>query len=214
MRSFPIIVALISAAPSFAIAQDDAACTTLAVIQNADCTVRRVAVCDNFPEGWQSVAIYGPTGPISLSTFNADGVPQSMGSGPGTPQTRLGDQPDPLELANVFGSGIDTFEYQMERDDGSVTQISGKIRATGETVTIDGRVLQGLLSRQTVGSGSGEAATLDISFFYDADLKLMITDSIRNTTTQEFVQHRSPVDFILPGEAGFEDYAPRFGCEG
>jgi hypothetical protein len=215
MRSATIALTLLLSGPTLANAQADAAdCTTLAVIQSDQCTVRRVVVCADNPADWRNVAIYGSDRPISLSIFNENGVPVRVGSGPGTPQSRLGDQTDPLDLQLVLNSGADTFDYQMVSDTGEITRINGKTRTTGETATIDGRNLAVLQSRQTISPTAGEPSTVDISFLYDADLRLMITDSVRDTTTGEFKQHRTPMDFIFAGETGFDDYVPRFGCEG
>jgi hypothetical protein len=207
------ILALFLSIPGYAFAQDDGTCTTIATIQSQQCTVRRVVVCDNNPVEWRNVAIYGPNGPTSMSIFNADGVQLRSGSGPGTPQTRLGDQADPVDLPKVFQTGADTFDYLLTHDDSGPTRLNGKMRSTGETVTIDGRSLIALVARQTITPDAGEPMTVDVNYFYDADLQLLITDSVRDATTGEFKQHRTPVDFILPGESGFEDYVPLYGCE-
>jgi hypothetical protein len=215
MRPFSIILSGFLTLPAVAFGQTaPATCTTLVTIQSQECFVRRVVTCDDTPDGWMSVGGYGPDGASGLSIFNADGVPQRIGTGPGTPQTRLGEQTDPFDLQLVMRSGLDSFAYQLVHDDGSETLISGKTRTTGETVTVDGRSLQVLQSRQLIAPANGTAKSVDVTYFYDADLRLLITDIIRDADTGDIIQHRSPVDFIWPGETGFEDYTPLYGCEG
>lgn len=214
MRSFSIFLALISAAPSFAFAQDDAACTTLAVIQSQSCLVRRVVVCDNFPDDVTAVASYGPNGPTGMAMFNSDGRTLETSAGPGTPKVTLGEQADPLSLRIALADGVDSFDYQMVHETAGIAQISGQITTSGEMVTIDGRALQVLMSDTTTITPAGETQSVVIRNLYDADLHLMITDTVFDATTGEVRITRTPVDYIFAGEAGFEDYTPLYGCEG
>lgn len=215
MRIFPIFLALLSSVPTFAFAQDDAAeCTTLVVIQSQGCNVRRVFVCDDMQADWRNVGIYGPDGPTSVFTLNANGVSLRITSGPGAPKISLGDQADPLDLQAVLRNGADSFNYQMINAAAGEANISGKTSLTSETITIDGRVLQVLQSRQTTVTPEGQSHVTDIRYLYDADLQLLITDTISDATTGEIQLLRTPVDFIWPGEAGFEDYTPLYSCEG
>lgn len=213
MRSFPMIVAMISAAPSFAMAQDDAACTTLAVIQSQSCLVRRVATCTNFPDDVTAVASYGPDGPTGMAMFNSDGRTLETNAGPGTPKIKLGEQADPLSLRIALANGVDSFAYQMVHETAGIAQISGQITTTGEMVTIDGRSLQVLLSDTTTITPAGETQTVVVRNLYDPELRLMFTDTVSDAATKEVRITRTPVEFIFAGEEGFEDYVPRFGCE-
>ncbi len=215
MRSIPIILALICATPTVVFAQDDTAgCTTLAVIQSQSCLVRRVVVCDNFPDDVTAVASYGPDGPTGMAIFNFDGRTLETNTGRGTPKVKLGEQADPLSLRVVLAKGVDSFDYQMVHETAGIAQISGQLTTAGETVMIDGRSLQVLASNQSTITPAGETQTVAIRYLYDADLHLMFTDTVSDLTTGEVRITRTPVDFILPGEAGFEDYVPQFGCEG
>lgn len=214
MRSLPIILALMSAAPTFAFAQDDAACTTLVVIQSQGCSLRRVVVCDNFPDDVTAVGSYGPDGPTGMAIFNSDGRTLETSAGPGTPKVKLGEQADPLSLRDALSNGLDSFNYQMVHETAGIAQISGQIMTSGEMVTIDGHALQVFQSDQTTVTPAGETQVANVRYLYDADLQLLITDTIANGSTGEVMAQRTPVDFIWPGEAGFEDYTPLYGCGG
>ena len=215
MRTIPIVLAFICATPTVVFAQDDEAhCTTLAVIQSQSCLVRRVVTCDNFPNDVTAVGSYGPDGPTGMAMFNSDGRTLETNAGPGTPKVKLGEQADPLSLRVALGAGADSFDYQMVHETAGIAQISGQITTSGETVTIDGRSLQVLTSNPTTVNPAGETQTVAIRYLYDPDLRLMFTDSVSDATTGEIRITRTPVDFIWPGETGFEDYVPQFGCEG
>lgn len=215
MRSFPVILALLSTVPTFAFAQDDAAaCTTLVVIQSQGCSVRRVFVCDDAPEDLRNVGNYGPDGVTGLSIHNSDGRTLRTSAGPGTPSVIPGEQTDPLSLRVALSTGVDSFNYQMVHETAGVAVISGQLMTAGELVTIDGHTLQVLLSDQTTITPAGETQIAAVRYLYDATLQLLITDTIANAATGEVMVLRTPVDFIWPGEAGFEDCAPLFGCEG
>ena len=215
MRSIPIILGLFCTVPTLVLAQDDTAqCTDLAVIQSQSCLVRRVFVCDNFPDDVTAVGSYGPDGPTGTGIFNSDGRTLETSGGPGTPKVKLGEQADPLSLRVALANGVDSFDYQMVHETAGIAQISGQISTSGEMVTIDGRSLQVLTSNPTTANPAGETQTVAIRYLYDPDLRLMFTDSVSDATTGEIRITRTPVDFIWPGETGFEDYVPQFGCEG
>jgi hypothetical protein len=213
MRSIPIILGLICAAPTFARAQDaTAGCTTLAIIQSQGCLVRRVFVCDATPDDVINVGSYGPEGPTSVAIFNADGRTLETSFGPGTPKITLGEQTDPLSLRILLATEQDSFDYQMVHETVGAAQISGQITTSGEMITIDGRSLQVLLAEQTLVPPVGEARATVIRYLYDAGLRLMLTDTITDAATGDIRDTRTPVDFIWPGEAGFQDYVPLYGC--
>ena len=48
----------------------------------------------------------------------------------------------------------------------------------------------------------------------ESRLHLMFTDTISDATTGEIRATRSPIDFIFPGQSGFDNYVPLFGCGG
>ena len=135
-------------------------------------------------------------------------------AGPGTPSVIPGEQTDPLSLRVALSTGVDSFNYQMVHETAGVAVISGQLMTAGELVTIDGHTLQVLLSDQTTITPAGETQIAAVRYLYDATLQLLITDTIANAATGEVMVLRTPVDFIWPGEAGFEDCAPLFGCEG
>lgn len=215
MRSIPIILGLLCAVPTLVLAQDDTAqCRTIVVIQSQGCLVRRVVTCDNFPDDVTAVGSYDPDGPTGMAMFNSDGRTLETNAGPGTPKVKLGEQADPLSLRDALSDGVDSFDYQMVHETAGIAQISGQITTSGEMVMIDGRSLQVLLSNPTTVNPAGETQTVAIRYLYDADLHLMFTDTVSDAITGEVRINRTPVDFFWPGETGFEDYIPQFGCEG
>lgn len=214
MRVFPIAIALLSVMPSFVFAQNEATCTTLVVIQSQGCSVRRVFVCDDAPDDLRNVGGYGPDGPTVVTTLNTDGRTLLISAGPGTPTTRPGEQADPLSLRVLLDSGTDSFNYQMIHDTAGVAVISGQITTAGDMVTIDGQRLQVLMADQTTVTPAGEIQVATVRYLYDAVLQLLLTDTVDDAATGERMVTRTPVDFIWPDEAGFDDYTPLYGCEG
>lgn len=216
MRLILIALGLVCTVPTFALAQDAVAgCTTLAVVQSQGCLVRQVFVCEDAPDDVINVGSYGLDGATALAIFNADGWTLMTGVVPGgTAKAKLGEQADPLSLRVVLATGQDSFDYQMIHDTAGATRISGQITTSGEKVIVDGRSLQVLLSNPTTVNPAGETETVFVRYLYDADLRLMFTDTISDPATGEIRITRTPVEFIMPGEVGFDDYTPLHGCEG
>jgi hypothetical protein len=213
MRSILIALGLMSASPSFAVAQDNPTCTTLVVIQNEGCSVRRVFTCDNMPEDVRNVGNYGLAGPTLVVSVNTDGRTLRISAGPDTPTITLGEQADPFSLRVALAEGADSFNYQMVHETAGPATVSGQITTSGEMVTIDGQTMQIFQSDQTTLTPEGETQVADVRYLYHATLQLLLTASTNDATTGQVRVERTPVDFIWPGEAGFEDYTPLYGCE-
>lgn len=190
-------------------------CTPLVTIQSQGCFVRQVFTCasDSQPLRW--VAGYGPNGPVSLTVLDLAGMPQVMMTGKDKPRGRLDPEGDPAELAKVLAGETDSFGYKLAFDDGSALSTTGSMGLTGAEVTIDGRSLTELQRIETVTYPNGTTSPeLDNRLLYDAELGLLVNTTSTERATGKPVFDRTPVDFLFPGEAGADQVAPLYGCEG
>lgn len=186
-------------------------CTHVVTIQGEGCYVRNVVTCPEMGDGPLVYAV-GKDGKVVATAFDADGA--TMFNGPQGAGMLLQDRTDLFSLAALGAAGSDSFDYTMSGKDNAEVRFAGTATLTGETVDIDGRSLQVILSRQTVTPSGAAPVESETTAYLDAGLALVLTAEVRDPATGEVKARRAPVDFAFPGEDGALSVEPRFGCEG
>lgn len=192
-------------------------CQLQATVQNRGCSVSQYYQCQADPEGHQRSAILGEDGLRHLSRIDAE----TRWIESSDPNTGLADflverSTDHASFQTLLETGTDDFDFWTESNTGERLRHVGQDILTGETVEIDGQVL-------------------DVTRFqlktYDANGELLIERSgqqfISRTmgrfyggvevqtdwTGQRQETNDSPVTFAFPGEKGFGEATPQFDCD-
>lgn len=193
-------------------------CSTFMTVQARQCRVSNHYKCTADTSGDQWRADFDQQGPFFLSKINAEAEwVESFDLGDViVTQTLAPDPQDPASFTALVEAGVDTFAFGLSRDNGEQTNVTGFDRLTGKTVMIDGVSLKetafefseslpdGTILRQSRGN---EYISPDMRLFFSGpsqwnggDGNFLPTDG-------------SPVQFIFPGEPGFQATEPLFDCD-
>jgi hypothetical protein len=190
-------------------------CTTWLTVQAKQCRVSNYYKCDRDAPGDQWRADFDQEGIFFVSRIDAEGQwVESFDLFPTVRQTLDPNPEDPASFTELL-TGLDSFAFDLTKDDGRQSRVRGFDRLTGRTVTIDGvnlletqyefseTDLDGNLLRQSRGNeyihpewrnffaGPGE---------YDGGAGYVPIDG-------------SPVTFDFPGDPGFESTQPIYECD-
>ena len=214
-----LIIAALLPAPAFAGAfTPPEGCTTYLTVQARQCRVSNHYTCSADPEGDKWRADFDQQGPFFLSRINheAEWV-ESYDLGQTIIRQTLDPNPsDPASFSELLASGTDTFAFNLSRDNGEQTRVNGFDTLTGRSFTIDGVTLQetefeftetdltGVILRRSRGR---EYIHPEMRIFFSGPSEWMGPDG-------EFLpMDGSPVEFMFPGEPGFEATEPLFDCD-
>jgi hypothetical protein len=188
-------------------------CDHLITIQSQSCTVRLVWSCLNHPDA-HLVDIYSGGGLQARLRVMHSGAVAETRSWSVPSVNEMVDIADPMDVPLAIATGSDSYAYGLQGDDGLRVNVIGTVKASGETVVIDGRTLQVVEAFETLSVAGELPQNVRVQSTYDLGLALLITGVVTNADTGEQLIDRTPVDFILPGEAGALTDKPLYGCEG
>jgi hypothetical protein len=219
MRSVVLIAALLLPLPVTAGSfNPPEGCTTFMTVQSRQCRVSNHYTCSADPAGDQWRADFDQQGPFFLSRINSEAEwVESFDLGETVVRQVLQPNPaDPASFSELVGSGVDSFEFGLSRDNGEETNVRGFDRLTGRSFTIDGislletefdfteTDLNGTILRQSRGN---EYISPDMRMFFSGPSQWNGGDGTFLPTDG------SPVEFIFPGEPGFAATEPLFDCD-
>lgn len=187
-------------------------CAAAFTVQAADCSVRTMWRCDGDAPGEMRVTRYGPEGPILDARYDADFVPLERVNHANGTITRIGEITDRFNFGRVLTEGRDSYAYSELQEPSLELQIWGSMVLTGETVTIDGRPMQRITGQRWIMAPGENPFELQEESFHDAELAFLFGGTNRFPGIDDPVVDSSPVDVILPGEAGFMSDQPLHGC--
>jgi len=194
-----------------------AGCATFLTVQMKSCEVAVLWRCDA-QSGivWQGS--YDGDGPLSVTVYDRefqwldsyyafDGVREKLAD-PG---------PDPISMSDLLAKGVDTFRFTLTSDDGATRKtlyVKGRDRLTGRKTKIDGMTLLDVDSSLTIRGADGKVSYATSGRQYVApDMRLFLLGKEKVTQDGETVEYdNTPVDFIFPGEPGFNATKPLYEC--
>ncbi|NDR57642.1 hypothetical protein [Aliiruegeria sabulilitoris] len=194
-------------------------CEGFLTVQQKGCGVSHYWRCEAAPEGTAWEVHYDVEGVYSLSVYDHDF--QWLDSQYFRQNTRehlTETAPDPASLGELLETGQDSYAFVI-REEGpeGIRDVvhQGEDRLTGRTVVIDGvELLETEYTSTAMDADSGEeifavagnqyVLAEERLFFLGADSFLQDGEEMKN----DF----SPVRFIRPGEAGFTEMTPLYGC--
>lgn len=193
-------------------------CTTFMTVQARQCRVSNHYTCTADTTGDQWRADFDQQGPFFLSRINSEAEwVESYDLGDVAVRQTLDPNPsDPASFSELVTTGTDTFAFNLSRDNGEQTRVNGFDTLTGRTVTIDGITLSetqfeftetdpsGVILRQSRGR---EYISPDMRLFFSGPSEW------RGPEGDYLPMDGSPVQFMFPGEPGFESTEPLFDCD-
>lgn len=190
-------------------------CEAYLTAQHANCVVTHYVTCAGDPPGQQTVfALYVDGGDL-ITVQDADAQWLTTVDALNDAVETLSDSPaDPAKLSELLDDGRDTYDFTTVMQDGTVTRYVGKERLTGQTITIDGIVLEEALNEIVVTNGAGEELWRGSGTEYvSRDWRLYfpgVTDWVMPTETYQTDER--VVDFAFPNEPGFLASSATTGC--
>lgn len=193
-------------------------CTTFMTVQARQCRVSNHYKCSADKPGDQWRADFDQEGPYFVSRINAEAEwVESYDLGEAAVRQTLDPNPaDPASFSELLSSGTDTFAFNLSRDNGEQTRVTGFDTLTGRSVTIDGVTLaetefeftetdpNGVVLRQSRGR---EYIHPEMRLFFSGPSEWRGPDGDFLPTDG------SPVTFLFPGEPGFAATEPLFDCD-
>ena len=193
-----------------------AGCTTWLTVQARACRVSQYYKCTGDAPGDQWRADFDQDGMFFVSRIDAESQwLESYDLFPTVKQTLDANPEDPASFSDLLG-GIDTFAFNLTKDDGRQSRVRGFDKLTGKTVVIDGVTLRqtefefeeqdvdGNLLRRSKGN---EYVHPDWRNFFAGPSQWDGGDG------QYVPIDGSPVQFVFPGEKGFSATDPLYECD-
>lgn len=191
-----------------------AGCTVFMTVQSKACRVSHYYRCEGDAPGDQWRVDMDQEGPFFYSriNFEAEWVESY------DPVKQVLDQSlvDPASFSELLATGIDTWDFTLSKEDGSVTRAAGYDRLTGKSVVIDGITLSqtevefteyDVLGSVTRRSRGNEYLHPEWRMFFAGPGETDLGDGLWRPIDG------SPVEFIFPGEEGFLDSQPKYDCD-
>lgn len=213
-----ILAAMLAATPGLAANfAPPQGCTLQSTVQNRGCSVTQYFTCSADPAGNQRSAIFGKDGLRHLSRIDAE----TRWIESSDPMTGLADflverSSDHASFRTLLDTGTDDFDFWTESSTGERLRHVGQDILTGETVEIDGQVLEVTRFRLKTYDAAGDlliersgqqfvSRTMG-RFFGGVEVQTDWTGQRQETND-------SPVLFSFPGDKGFGETEPQFDCD-
>jgi hypothetical protein len=211
-----VLLAAPVAAADFALPEG---CAPFLTVQSRGCSVSLLWRCDVAPDGDFSEAAFGPDGLEALTSYNRSYQwLDSVYAWDNSREEFMPPASDPIDLATLLDSGIDTYDFTMHRSETGRSyeiRVTGADVLTGETTEIDGFILDEVQTRLEIiaDDGTVEYRSAGVQYFSrELGHFLLGTDSVFGEDGSTTDYDNSPVDIILPGEAGFGATTPLYEC--
>lgn len=193
-------------------------CTAFLTEQSLDCGVTHFYQCESDPEGTTWTAYFNADGIISVQQTGPDYQwLQSLYPQSGAQEEFLPPAADPISTQSLIDDGIDTYDFSIRetnRDGTHVTRVRGWDELTGDTVKIDGEVLERTRFAIQWLDESGNVTTQgEGTQYFSHTLKQFFLGQETYTDDSGPLNYDDrPVTFTRPGQAGFLSKTPLFNC--
>ncbi|MDO5606650.1 MAG: hypothetical protein Q4G25_15975 [Paracoccus sp. (in: a-proteobacteria)] len=194
-----------------------AGCTLRLTVQARNCTVEQHFTCAADAPGDQRVIYIGQDGPRYYSRIDAETRwMESRDLVSGLSERLVSDAADHASFSTLLETGADDFDFWTETSEGELYRHVGRDVLTGETVTLDGVLLERTQFELKTYAGDGtlliesegrQFISREHGRFYGG------TDRSRDWTGMSRESDVSPMRMIRPGEPGFAASAPVYGCD-
>jgi len=192
-----------------------AGCTAFVTMQSAACGVTHAFTCEGDPEGLLRRVDLDEGGVSYFGAIDAETQWIESTHVLAGHSERLEAEPvDRASFSTLLETGVDTYDFKTLSDEVGVTRFVGQDRLTGQTVTIDGVVLDeteyAIRALDARGTEMWRSAGHE---FISRDFRMFMSGVSTTTTPDDsWETDDSPMEFAFPGEPGFMSGSPKFGC--
>jgi hypothetical protein len=218
-----LLALLVSATPTLAgTFTPPEGCTAHLTIQSRGCAVSHFYTCEADPKGNQWRADFGYQGQFYESMIDSETQwIKSFDLDPSAPggkvmETLDPNPRDPASFNELVETGLDSFDFNLTKQTGEKTRVTGFDKLTGETAVIDGITLRQTEFEYTQTDAEGTVLRHAKGHeFISEDFRTFLsgTSEWENEDGSWTILNGAPISFILPGEPGFGATKPLFECE-
>lgn len=191
-------------------------CTTYLTVQAKGCLVSELYTCKADPKGDQWRADFGANGPVFISKIDKEtNWIESYDLNPPTRETMDPNPKDPANFDELVATGLDTFDFNLSKSDGTHSTVKGFDKLTGKTVTIDGVPLKQTEYEYTQTDDKGNVLRHSKGHEYISEKWRTFLSGVSQWEGKDgkwTTFDNSPVKFYRPGDTGFEATVPLFDC--
>lgn len=218
MKTLPLIALLTLPVPALAAGTfaPPEGCTAWLTVQARACRVSNYYKCSADAPGDQWRADFDQEGMYFTSRIDAETQwVESYELFPTVKQTLDPGAEDPANFSSLLAEGVDTFAFNLSRDDGRQSRVRGFDRLTGRTVQIDGITLQEteFEFEETDTEGNLLRRSKGNEYIHPEWRNFFAGPSEWDGGAGYQPMNGSPVQFVFPGEAGFAATEPLYECD-
>lgn len=194
-------------------------CAAFLSVQSQSCSVNILWHCDLAPAGDKWDSFFDLDGQQSIAAYSAQYKwLDTQYFWDNSHEETIGNPADPISMTALQLTGTDTYEFDLRRTDENGTRVlhvSGSDALTGEQITIDDHQFQVIDYNVTISEEDGTV------YFQSAGEQLFSpewlvyfsyhTQVINGDEVTEY--NDTPVAFFEPGDAGFANPTPLYGCD-
>jgi hypothetical protein len=192
-------------------------CTLTMTVQSRQCRVSNHYTCTQDAPGEKWRADFDQEGIFFSSKIDSETQwIESLDTDPPVVQRLAPNPRDPASFSDLTSKGRDDFAFDLTRDDGNDSSVTGYDKLTGETFVVDGIQLQGTefsftevdrMGNVTRRSRGNEYISEEWRMFFAGPSEWDPGDG------NFLPMDGSPLQFIFPGEPGFAATQPLFECD-
>lgn len=192
-------------------------CTGFLTVQSKGCQVTTYMRCDG-AEGLVWGVSFNEAGPLAMQLYDREFQwLDGLYAFDGTHETLADPGPDPVSMSTLLEQGEDTFRFTLEsitEGETEMLEVTGRDRLTGREVTIDGQTLLETDTTMTIrGSDGAVSYQTSGSQYVSPEMRLFFLGKERaGKDGDAVIFDNSPIDFIFPGEPGFDARRPLYEC--
>jgi len=192
-----------------------AGCTGWLTVQARACRVSNYYKCTQDAPGDQWRADFDQEGLFFASRIDSEAQwVESIDMSPMVRQTLDPNPEDPASFSELL-TGLDTFAFNLSRDNGEQSRVRGFDRLTGRSIMIDGVTLLETQFEYNETDASGTSLRRSRGNEYvHPDWRLFFAGPSEWDGGDGFVPlDGSPLQFVFPGEPGFFSTEPLYECD-
>jgi hypothetical protein len=192
-----------------------AGCTGWLTVQARACRVSNYYKCTQDAPGDQWRADFDQEGLFFASRIDSEAQwVESIDMSPMVRQTLDSNPEDPASFSELL-TGLDTFAFNLSRDNGEQSRVRGFDRLTGRSIMIDGVTLLETQFEYNETDASGTFLRRSRGNEYvHPDWRLFFAGPSEWDGGDGFVPlDGSPLQFVFPGEPGFFSTEPLYECD-
>jgi len=190
-------------------------CEAYLTVQTQECSVDHMFSCEGDDEGHQRRVSINENGVNYLGEIDEETQwIESVHLGAGHREALSEEITDRASISDLIEQGIDTYDFTTESEEIGQSRYVGQDSLTGETVMIDGVLLDQTQYNITAYGSDGEVRWSSEGNEYISKRYRMFFSGTSTVTTPNgtFESEDNPVEFLFPGETGFLSANPKFGC--